>query len=438
MSAQRPEGRPFDAPGRPKRESSLGEAVAKRPEGRPFDAPGRPKRESSPGPLVPGSWLGVLGGGQLGRMFCQAAQAMGYRVAVLDPDPDSPAGTIADWHLAAGYDDADALRAFAERCPAVTTEFENVPAASLEALAQWSRVAPGARQVAVAQDRLVEKATLRGLGVAVVPYTEVRSVADLDAAPETHFPGILKLARLGYDGKGQARVASREEARAAFAQLGGKPCVLEAFMADLRLEVSVVVARQADGSMQCFPTAHNEHREGILFHCAVPVAADPAIDAALAEAQASARRIADGLGYEGVMCVEFFIDGSGGLRVNEIAPRPHNSGHYTIDACSVSQFEQQARVLAGLPLGQPELLAPAVMINILGDQWFDALGQPREPDWAAVLAVPGTRLHLYGKAEPRRGRKMGHVTCVAADAETVRQRAREALQALRMEWDRPW
>ncbi|MGE4334635.1 MAG: 5-(carboxyamino)imidazole ribonucleotide synthase [Pigmentiphaga sp.] len=388
--------------------------------------------------LTPGGWLGVLGGGQLGRMFCHAAQTLGYRVAVLDPDPESPAGAVADWHLAAEYDDADALRAFAERCPAVTTEFENVPAASLDALAQWSRVAPGARQVAVAQDRLVEKSTLRGLGVAVVPYTEVRSAADLDAAPEAHFPGILKLARLGYDGKGQARVANRDEARAAFDNLGGKPCVLEAFVADLRLEVSVVVARDANGTMSCFPTAHNEHRAGILFHCSVPVVPDEAIDAALAEAPVVARRIAEGLGYVGVLCVEFFIDGGGVLRVNEVAPRPHNSGHYTIDACSVSQFEQQVRALAGLPLGQPELLAPVVMVNLLGDQWFDAQGNRREPDWAAVLAIPGTRLHLYGKADPRRGRKMGHVTCVGGDADTASRRTREVLQALGMDWNQPW
>lgn len=391
-----------------------------------------------PAVLAPGSWLGVLGGGQLGRMFCQAAQAMGYKVAVLDPDPNSPAGAVADWQVCGAYDDPAALAQLATRCQAVTTEFENVPAASLEWLAGHCRVAPAAGSVAVAQDRLIEKASLRRLGARTVPYTEVREVADLQHAPASHFPGILKLARLGYDGKGQVRVASREQAEQAFHELGGKPSVLEAFVADLALEVSVVVARQFDGAMACFPVAHNEHRSGILFHCAVPAQVPHALQAALAQAPRVAQQIAQGLDYHGVLCVEFFITEGGELLVNEIAPRPHNSGHYTLDACVVSQFEQQARVLAALPVSQPELLGPAVMINLLGDQWFAPDGQRREPDWSAVLAVPGTRLHLYGKAEPRRGRKMGHVTCVASTAESVAARAQAVLQALQMTWDAPW
>ena len=391
-----------------------------------------------PAPLPPGSWLGVLGGGQLGRMFCQAAQTMGFKVAVLDPDPASPAGAVADWQVCGAYDDAAALAQLAERCVAITTEFENVPAASLEWLAERCRVAPAAAAVAVAQDRLVEKANLRRLGARTVPYTEVRSVADLQRAPAAHFPGILKLARLGYDGKGQVRVATHDEAVRAFHDLGDQPCVLEAFVSDLALEVSVVVARQFDGAITTFPVAHNEHRSGILFHCAVPAQVPAALQGALDLAPRVAQQVAQGLAYHGVLCVEFFITGQGELLVNEIAPRPHNSGHYTLDACVVSQFEQQARVLAAWPLGQPELLGPAIMINVLGNQWFDRQGQRREPDWPAVLAIPGTRLHLYGKAEPRLGRKMGHVTCVAATVEAVEARAKAVLQALDMTWDAPW
>ncbi len=388
--------------------------------------------------LPPGAWLGVLGGGQLGRMFCHSAQSLGYRVAVLDPDPASPAGAVADWHLQAPFDNTDALRQFSERCAAVTTEFENVPAASLDHLAARCRVAPGSAAVSVAQDRMLEKRTLRDLGVQVVPYAEIHSSEHIDQAPAHCFPGILKSARLGYDGKGQVRVKTRQEAREAFRQLAEQPCVLEAFVTDLALEVSVVLARDAVGQITHFPVAHNEHRSGILFHCAVPAAADGVLSQAVEQAPALAHRVAEGLDYQGVLCVECFITGSGELLVNEIAPRPHNSGHYTLDACSVSQFEQQVRVLAGLPLGQPELLAPAVMINVLGDQWFDESGRLREPAWPDVLAIAGVRLHLYGKTEARRGRKMGHITCVGHTPEVARQRAGQVLAALGMPWDAPW
>lgn len=393
---------------------------------------------TSPTYLSPGSWLGVIGGGQLGRMFCQAAQAMGYRVAVLDPDPHCPAGPVADSLVCGEYHDTQALAQLADRCAAVTIEFENVPAASLEWLASRRPLAPAPTAVAVAQDRIVEKASLQRLGASVVPYVPVEAERDIRQAPDHCFPGVLKTARLGYDGKGQRRVSNRDEALAAFREMGSPPCVLEAFVNDLALEVSVVIARNAAGTVVNLPVSHNEHRSGILFHCSTPVAAPAELAATLELAPQVARQLAEGLNYVGVLCVEFFITAQGQLLVNEIAPRPHNSGHYSLDSCSVSQFELQARVLAGLPLTAPELLAPAVMINVLGDQWFDAQQTSREPDWASVLAIPGTRLHLYGKHEPRRGRKMGHVTCVASTPKQVQARAQAVLQALQMSWESPW
>jgi 5-(carboxyamino)imidazole ribonucleotide synthase len=367
-------------------------------------------------PLPPGSWLGVLGGGQLGRMFCAAAQAMGYRVCVLDPDPASPAGAVADRHLRAGYLDASALDELAALCGAVTTEFENVPAAALERLAQRRPVAPAAACVAVAQDRIAEKTFATGCGLPVAPWIAVRREADLAEAGPACFPGILKAARLGYDGKGQARVADREQARAAFAAMGGVPCVLERQLA-LALELSVLVARGFDGRCTVFPVAENEHRNGILARSIVPARVPEAVAAQAIEA---AGRLAQALGYVGVLCVEFFLLADGSLVVNEMAPRPHNSGHWSIDACVSSQFEQQARVLAGWPAGGTRQLAPAVMLNLLGDLWFPQPGGPaREPDWARVLAQPEAKLHLYGKHEPRPGRKMGHITVMADTAEAA-------------------
>jgi len=366
-----------------------------------------------PSPLFtipPGGWLGLLGGGQLGRMFCHAAQSLGYKVAVLDPAADGPAAMVADRHIQAAYDDVRGLEQLADACMAVTTEFENVPADSLRVLAARCRVSPGADAVAVVQDRNAEKAFVAGQGIPVAPNAPVLAEADLEAAPDSLFPGILKAARLGYDGKGQARVRTRDEARAAWREFGGVPCVLEALLA-LDYEVSVVLARGFDGRCEVFPLARNVHRDGILAATTVGGELDPAMQAQATEA---ALAIARGLDYHGVLCVEFFVLADGRLRVNEIAPRPHNSGHYSIDACLTSQFEQQARAMAGLPLGAPRLLAPAVMLNILGDAWFPrGSDTPREPDWAGVLAVPGAKLHLYGKRDARRGRKMGHVTCVA-------------------------
>jgi 5-(carboxyamino)imidazole ribonucleotide synthase len=361
--------------------------------------------------IAPGAWLGLLGGGQLGRMFCMAAQSMGYRVAVLDPGADSPAGSVADRHFCADYLAPDALAAMAALVSAATTEFENVPAAALDFLARSRRVSPGAASVAIAQDRISEKAFLSGQGFAVAPHAVLRSAADARAADSALLPGIVKSARLGYDGKGQVRVRTPDDVVAAFASMGGAACVLERFVA-LACEISVIVARDERRAITTWPVAENRHRDGILDVSIIPARIDDAVGD---EARRVATAIAERLDYRGVLCVELFVTDAGQLLVNEIAPRPHNSGHYSIDACVTSQFEQQARVLAGMPLGDTRQLEPAVMVNLLGDLWFpgDATATPREPDWAQVLRHPQAKLHLYGKAEPRPARKMGHVTCLA-------------------------
>jgi len=368
--------------------------------------------------LPPGAWLGVLGGGQLGRMFCQAAQALGYRVAVLDPAESCPAGMVADEHIRAAYDDADGLDRLAQRCAAVTTEFENVPADSLHRLARTRTATPSGNAVAVAQDRLAEKNYIQAAGVPVAPHAAIRSVADVQACPGELFPGILKTVRFGYDGKGQVRVASHDEARQAFEALRGVPCILEALQ-PLDYEISVVVARDLRGRAVSYAPSRNTHRDGIL---ALSVA-DGSVPEGIANlARGHALSLADHLDYHGVLCVEFFVLRDGRVLANEMAPRPHNSGHYTQDGCLVSQFEQQARIMAGLPLGETAMLRPAAMLNLLGDLWFDAQGRQREPDWVGVLDVPGTRLHLYAKSEARRGRKMGHVNILGADAAQLRER----------------
>jgi len=388
-------------------------------------------KQGKAAPIMPGEWLGMVGGGQLGRMFCHAAQSLGYKVAVLDPDQQSPAGAVADLHICASYDDADALADLAGRCQAVTTEFENVPAASLEMLAQASLTRPGAHAVAIVQDRIHEKAFLASSGVPVAPYMAVTSAAELDEAPDALFPGILKLARLGYDGKGQARVATRAEAIRAFQEFDSHPCVLEALL-PLASELSVVLARGADGSTAVHPSAVNEHRDGILAVSSVDM--QQATGPLSVQAGAAALRIAEALEYTGVLCVEFFVLQDGSLIANEIAPRPHNSGHYTMNASVTSQFEQQARATAGLPLGDTACLSSVVMLNLLGDLWFEpGTDVAREPDWAGVLAVPGAQLHLYGKAQARRGRKMGHVNVLGADFAQARERARRVAAVLGLE-----
>jgi len=365
--------------------------------------------------IAPGAWLGLLGGGQLGRMFTMAAQSMGYRVAVLDPFEHSPAGAIADRHFRAECTDQAALDELAGLVRAVTTEFENVPARSIAHLAGRCRVSPGAEAVEIAQDRIREKAFVQSCDIAVVPWARVTSVDELERAPAELFPGILKLSRLGYDGKGQERVESRAAALAAFDRLERRPCVLEKLM-PLEREISVIVARRGAGDLARFPVAENSHARGILDTSIAPAR----IGRALGErAAAAAERLAEQLDYVGVLCVEFFVLPKGGLAVNEIAPRPHNSGHYTIDACVTSQFEQQARILAGLPLGSTDQLCPAVMVNLLGDLWHAG-----EPDWTRVLVRPKAKLHLYGKDAARPGRKMGHYTVLAGHVETAIETAR--------------
>jgi len=381
--------------------------------------------------VAPGGWLGLLGGGQLGRMFCHAAQSLGFKVAVLDPAADGPAAMVADRHIQGAYDDPAGLEALASLCPAITTEFENVPADSMYALSARCRVSPAAQAVAIVQDRIAEKAFIASQGIPVAPHVAVRATADLREAPGTLFPGILKVARLGYDGKGQARVSNLDEALEAFAEFGSVPCVLEALM-PLDYEISVVLARGFDNTDVVYPVARNVHRDGIL---AVSTVADGSPHTVHQQAAThAARAIAQGLGYYGVLCVEFFVLRDGSLVVNEIAPRPHNSGHYSIDACVTSQFEQQARAMAGLPLGSPRLLAPAIMLNILGDIWFPAgTTAPREPDWSAALAAaPTAKLHLYGKREARPGRKMGHVTLTGATLDEARDAATRVAAALGM------
>jgi 5-(carboxyamino)imidazole ribonucleotide synthase len=356
--------------------------------------------------------LGMLGGGQLGRFFVIAAHELGYQVTVLDPDKNSPAGKIADVHLCANYDDETALKQMATTCAAITTEFENVPADSLEKLALTTRVHPSASCVAIAQNRVLEKNFIKDAGLPVAPFAVINTIADLPEDASTLYPAILKVARFGYDGKGQARVKNQVEAQHAFAEFKQETCVLEQMM-PLDLEVSVVLARDAAGNIAAFPTAENSHLNGILDISIVPARCSEVLKA---NAQMLAKKLAEKLDYVGVLGVEFFVVGNQ-LLVNEIAPRPHNSGHYTIDACVTNQFEQQVRVMTALPLGDTSLHSDAVMVNILGDSWFTgekntAQENIMQPPWNKALSHANLKLHLYGKHEPRKARKMGHFTVI--------------------------
>ncbi len=390
-------------------------------------------------PVLPGTLsasgqsatLGVMGGGQLGRMFVHAAQRLGYVTAVLDPDPHSPAGLVSQHHIQTSYSDAQGLSQLAALSSAITTEFENVPAQALEILAATRPVAPGAAAVAIAQNRIQEKlhflACADVSGVRCAPYAVIETPDQLKAVPASLLPGILKTARMGYDGKGQLRVKNAAELAAAWADLNNVSCVLEKLL-PLKAECSVIVARGWNGDIVDFAAQRNVHVDGIL---AVTHAYESNMPAALClRAQAATKSIAHEIGYVGVLCVEFFIidDGSehGALIVNEMAPRPHNSGHYTMDACDVSQFDLQVHAMAGLPLPEPRQHSPAIMLNLLGDVWFDAGGAERTPDWQAVLALPGTHLHLYGKRHARPGRKMGHLNITGADLASVKTTARKA------------
>ncbi len=388
-----------------------------------------------PGAMVNGrmATLGVMGGGQLGRMFVQAAQAMGYFTAVLDPDAASPAGLVSHYHIQTDYLNEQGLVQLMQRCAAITTEFENVPAPALLTLGAHRPVAPASESVAIAQDRAAEKAHFVRCGVPVAPHAVIETAAQLATVGEELLPGILKTSRMGYDGKGQIRVKTREELTAAWAELKGVPCVLEK-MLPLQAECSVIVARGADGQMVNFPVQLNLHRDGILAVTSVYDGAVPSDVAA--QAVAATRAIAAGLNYVGVLCVEFFLLEGGQLVVNEMAPRPHNSGHYTMNACDQSQFDLQVRTLAGLPLTQPRQHSPAIMLNLLGDLWPEVTPTskgPTSPAWGQVLALPGTHLHLYGKLSARPGRKMGHLNITGSTPEAVRAIALQAAALLGIE-----
>jgi 5-(carboxyamino)imidazole ribonucleotide synthase len=363
--------------------------------------------------------IGLLGGGQLGRMMIQSAHQLGQQVTVLDPDPQGPAAQLADHVITASYDDFAALDQMAARAKVFTTEFENVPAESLRFLSKHGQVRPKAECVAIAQNRIDEKRFIAGVGVDVAPHAVILRLEDCEDIPAALLPGILKSARMGYDGKGQTTVHSVAEVKAAWLKMGTVPCVIEK-MLPLEREISVICARDAHGVIEVFPVGENTHRKGVLAVTQVPARISPEIEH---RARHAAHQIIDALDYVGVLCVEFFVLSGGRLIANEMAPRPHNSGHYTIEACATSQFEQQVRVCADLPLGTTELRSPAVMLNVLGDAWFVSSATPVEPDWQAVCAVHGAHLHLYGKTDPRKGRKMAHVTCLGDSLDQARQRA---------------
>ncbi|MCW5601351.1 5-(carboxyamino)imidazole ribonucleotide synthase [Nitrosomonas sp.] len=372
--------------------------------------------------ILPGAMLGLLGGGQLGRMFTMAAQSMGYRVTVLDPSRESPAGSVADRHLCADYLDAEALHALSTSCTAVTTEFENVPAEALQFLEQHCLVSPPPHSVSIAQNRIHEKQFLAKNGFPVAPFIVMQQESDVAKEIEAaFFPGILKVSQLGYDGKGQISVSTSHELPAAFSRLQQQSCVLEQLL-PLACEISVIVARGFDDQITHFPIAENQHAQGILDISIVPASVPETI---IRQAREMATDVAIKLDYRGVLCIEFFVLTDGRLIINEMAPRPHNSGHYSIDACITSQFEQQVRILCRLPQGSTALHTPCVMVNLLGDLW-----QSGSPDWCKVLENPSAKLHLYGKREARVGRKMGHFTVLADTVELALQQAKSIKRSL--------
>ncbi len=377
-------------------------------------------------PILPGSTIGVLGSGQLGRMFAISARRMGYRVHTLSPDSDTPTGQVADVEINAAYEDLDAVRAFARAVSAVTFEFENVPAATAAAAAEYARVRPSGSILHTTQHRLREKTFLANAGFPLAPFHPVRTADDLAAGlARFGYPCVLKSAGFGYDGKGQVKISAPSEAAAAFDSMPGAAAVPDAVLeawVDFERELSVVSARAADGSAVHYGPMDNTHRNRILDIAVSPAPIGPRVSR---EAIAIASSVLEALDVVGVLCVEMFLTQSGKLLINELAPRPHNSGHLTVDACVTSQFEQQLRAVCGLPLGSPELLRPAAMANLLGDSW--ANGEPR---WAAACAHPQAKLHLYGKLEPRPGRKMGHITALAETAGEAERLVRAARGSL--------
>jgi 5-(carboxyamino)imidazole ribonucleotide synthase len=372
--------------------------------------------------ILPGATVGVLGSGQLGRMLALAARRMGYRIHTFSPERDTPTGQVADREITASYDDLDAVRAFAANVDVVTLEFENIPTATVEAIAASVPVRPGGAVLHTTQHRIREKTFLRGAGFPVTRFCPVTTRDELrEGLAAFGLPAILKTADFGYDGKGQIKIGTPEEVDAAFAAFAGRAAILEAFV-DFAREVSVVAARGLDGSFAHFGVVENTHARHILDTTAAPAAVPPET---ARDAVAITRGILDALGVVGVACVEFFLTHAGALVVNEIAPRPHNSGHFTVDACATSQFEQQLRAVCGLPLGATEQLRPAAMANLLGGLW-----QQGEPDWAAACAFSHVKLHLYGKATPRPGRKMGHLTALAPGTDDALRTVRAAREAL--------
>ncbi|MBL8768209.1 MAG: 5-(carboxyamino)imidazole ribonucleotide synthase [Planctomycetes bacterium] len=368
--------------------------------------------------IAPGGRLGVLGSGQLGRMFALAARRLGYRVIVYSPDQDSPTGQVADTEFTARYDDLERVKAFARTVDVVTFEFENVPFPTAAACAQYVPVRPRGEVLHITQQRLREKTYLREQGFPVTPFARVTSLAELEAAIDAlGLPAVLKSADFGYDGKGQRKLLARADAPAAWAALGVKEAILEGFV-DFALEVSVVAARGLDGSFAAFDVFENAHANHILDVTVCPARIEPKL---ARQALELARGILERLDVVGVLCVEMFVTKSGALLVNELAPRPHNSGHLTFDASLTNQFEQQVRAVCGLPLGSPQSLRPAAMMNLLGDVWANG-----EPHWAAALELPNVKLHLYGKSDPRPGRKMGHLTALADTVDDAERAVREA------------
>lgn len=373
-------------------------------------------------PILPGSVIGVLGSGQLGRMFAIAARRMGYRVHTFSPDSDTPTGQVADEEIEASYDDLDAVRRFASAVSVVTFEFENVPAETARAAAECAPVRPGGSVLHTIQNRLREKNFLSSHGFPITPFRRIDTSEQLQSAMlELGLPAILKTAGFGYDGKGQTRITSPDQGETALKAAGDQEMILEAFV-DFACELSVVAARGIDGSFTHWGVIENSHRNHILDISIAPAAVPPEI---ARDAVELARAVLEQLDVVGVLCVEFFLTRSGKLLINELAPRPHNSGHLTFDACITSQFEQQLRAACGLPLGATDMYRPAAMANLLGDLW-----QNGEPDWAAACSFPQVKLHLYGKLTPKPGRKMGHLTAMAdtpQDAASLVRSARESL-----------
>jgi len=376
--------------------------------------------------LLSGSTLGMLGGGQLGRLFALSARSLGYKVIVVEPDPTSPAGQVADEHIIAAYDDEKALEQLGKACDVITTEFENIPADVLRKLSQDCPVFPPADALEKAQDRIIEKEFILSCGLLPVPYGVITTKSDITKAiKEVTFPAILKTARFGYDGKGQQTINNAEDVEAAFMAINQVDCVLEQRI-DLDCEISVILGRNENGESHCHPVVENIHQDGILYQSLVPARV---ADNTASAAQAAAIRMADKLNYVGVMAVEFFVTKKGELLVNEMAPRTHNSGHYTVDACVTSQFEQQVRMVCGLPFGDTTLLSPVVMTNLLGDIWG---GENKEiqPHWENLLKSGSSKLHLYGKQVAREGRKMGHYCTLSDKLEDAKAEADNVFNTL--------